>query len=106
LAGFLEKKSHQRLTFVFNTVVEDGILEVLLEDTHLAGRLEMKEFHDLVAVDDRLEEAFIVLDLQVGEFFANHTEILEEHPFFHLVLRCDIRLAEQHEVVDVVASIV
>ena len=91
---------------VFHTVVKDGILEVLLEDTHLAGRLQMEEFHDLITVDDRLEEAFVVLDLEVCEFFANHTEILKEHPFFYLVLRCNIRLAEQHKVVDVVAGIV
>ena len=66
----------------------------------------MEEFHDLVAVDDGLQQAFVVLLLQVGEFLTHHTEILEEHLFLHLVLAGDIGLAEQHQIVDVVAGIV
>ena len=60
MAGFFEKESHQRLMLVFHTVVKDGILEVLLEYTHLAGRLQMEEFHDLITVDDRLKKTFVV----------------------------------------------
>jgi hypothetical protein len=106
LAGFFEKESHERFASVFDAVVEDGILEVLLEDAHFAGGLQVEEFHDFVAVDDGLEEAFVVLLLEVGELFANHAEILEEQAFLYLVLRRDIGLAEQHKVVDVVAGIV
>ena len=66
----------------------------------------MEEFHDLIAIDDRLEQTFVVFLLQVGKFFADHTEILEEHLLTHLVLRGDVRLAESHQIVDIVARIV
>ena len=66
----------------------------------------MEHLHDLVAVDDGLQQALIVLLLQVGQFLADHTEVLAEVLLTHLVLARDVRLAERHQVVDVVAGIV
>ena len=66
----------------------------------------MEEFHDLIAVDDWLQQAHIVLGFQVGQFLAHHTEVLKEEFLTHFVLRRDVSLTECHQVVDVLTCII
>ena len=66
----------------------------------------MEHLHYLVAIDDGLQEALVVLLLEVGNFFTHHSEILKEDLFSYLILRRDISLAEQHKVVDVITGII
>ena len=68
--------------------------------------MQSEHLHNLVAVDDGLQQPFVVLLHKVGQLLAHHTEVLEEHFLLHLVLAGDVRLAERHQVVDVVARIV
>ena len=71
LAGFFHEQLHERFALVLDAVVQNGILQVQLQDTHLTGGLQMEHFHDFVAVDDGLQQAFVVFFLQVGELFAD-----------------------------------
>ena len=66
----------------------------------------MEHFHYLIAVDNWLQQPYIVLFLQVSQLFAHHTEVLKEHLFPYLVLRRDISLAQRHQVFYVLARIV
>ena len=65
----------------------------------------MEHRHNLIAVNDRLQQSFVVLLLQVDEFLAHHSEVFEEHLLSSLVLAGDIGLAESHQVVDIITCI-
>ena len=52
------------------------------------------------------KEPLVVFLLEVGEFLADNTEILEETFLPHLVLARNIGLAEGHEVINVIAGII
>ena len=66
----------------------------------------MEHLHNLVTINHRLQQAHVVLLLQVGQLFAHHAEVLKEHFFAHLVLRGDISLAQGHQVLDILTRIV
>ena len=66
----------------------------------------MEHLHDFITVDNRLQQSYIVFLLQVGQFLAHQSEVLEEQFLADLVLRGDIRLAERHQVFDILAGII
>ena len=91
--------------FVGDISVEDGILDVSLQCTDFAAGREAEDFHDFLAGDGGLELADAVALLQVDEFLTHQLEVVEEALLALGILRGDVRFAEQHQVVNVVARL-
>jgi hypothetical protein len=93
------------IVFVGYYAVEDGVLDGRLEDADVAARRESEKRHYLIAGDGWLEVAYAVALLEVNKFLAYELEVVEEALLALLVAARDVGLAEQHEVVDVVAGL-
>ena len=103
LLGALDDEGQRWVVLVGNLAVEDAVLEFGFQHAHLAAGRQAKEVHDFFAVDGRLEVADAVLLLDVLELDANEFEIVEEVALLRFVAAGDVRFAESHEVVNVVA---
>ena len=66
----------------------------------------MEKFHNLITIDNRLQQAYIILGFQISKFLTHHTEILKEQFLAHLVLRGDVRLTEGHQVINILTGII
>ena len=103
--GLFVDEGEGSVVLVGNNAVEDGVLDRFLEDADFTRRSEAVASHDLVAVDGRLEVADAVALLEVDELLTHELEIVEESLLALLVLRRDVSLAQEHQVVDVVAGL-
>jgi hypothetical protein len=86
--------------------VEDGFPQGRLQNSDQFSRRKIVQPHDLVAAHGRLPVAQPVFFLEVNQFLPNDFKVL--HVAFHFVriLRGDVALAKQHEIVDVVAVLI
>ena len=58
--GFLHQQLHEWLTLVSHTIVEHSVLQILLQLTHLPAWRQVEHLHNLVAVDDGLQQTLVV----------------------------------------------
>ena len=66
----------------------------------------MEHLHNLVAVNDRLKQTFVVAFLKVSNLLAHHTEVLQELTLSDLILTRYVSLTKRHEVINVISGIV
>lgn len=90
------------LVLVGDSALEDGLLDGVLDEPHLSAGAEGKGLHDQFARDGRLEVAYPVLLLDIGELLPNEAIVVEVLTHLLRVLAGDVGLHQEHEVVDVV----
>ena len=95
----------RRLVFVGDNAIEDSVFDAFLQRTDGARGREAEGTHDFLARDGGLEIPHAVFLFYLSEFRADEAEVLEEAADFVGVLARDVGLAEEHQVVDVVARI-
>ena len=105
LLGAFHHKIKGGQGFVFGFAVKYGVFECTLQRTNFAARGQGEQSHDFVACNGRLEIAYAVFLFDVDELLAHDFEVLQKVLFALLILAGDVGFAQQHEVLNVVASL-
>ena len=85
--------------------VKNGILYSLLELTYGIAWFDTEEFHHIIAGDRILEIAYRILLLHFHQFLLHEFEIRVQSRHLAWILRRDIRVAQKHKVIDIIAGI-
>ena len=100
----LEHIFFSRFVFIGNDAVENRILDRSLQLTHDRAGFKMKNLHDLIAFDRRLEITNPVSLLQLHHLLSYQLIVPMESGFFLLVTTRDIRIAEQHQILYIISG--